>query len=101
MSSKTLASTEGIRLYRRHSADCERNDVKCRCPLWIQFQRDGKQVRESAKTRDLEAAYVLVKKVERELKHEIPATTKITVVDAVAKWLKHREQEGVGNDRRT
>jgi integrase len=96
---KTLASTEGIRLYRRHSADCKRDDLKCRCPLWIQFQRGGKQVRESAKTRELEQAYVLVKKVERELKGEIPVTTKISLVDAVAKWLKHREQEGIGNDR--
>ena len=51
---KTLASAEGIRLYRRHSADCDRDDMKCDCPLWIQFQRGGKQVRESAKTRDLE-----------------------------------------------
>ena len=96
---KTLASAEGIRLYRRHSADCDRDDMKCHCPLWIQFQRGGKQVRESAKTRELETAYVLVKKVERELKGEIPVTTKISIVDAVAKWLKHREQEGIGNDR--
>jgi integrase len=96
---KQLASAQGIRLYRRHSADCNRDDMKCRCPLWIQFQRGGKQVRESAKTRELEQAYVLVKKVERELKGEIPVTTKISLAEAVEKWLRHREQEGIGNER--
>jgi integrase len=96
---KQLASAEGIRLYRRHSADCERDDMKCRCPLWIQFQRGGKQVRESAKTRDLEQAMQLVKKVERELKGEIPVTTKISVEEAITKWLKNREQDGTYNAR--
>ena len=42
---------------------------------------------------------LLVKKVERELKGEIPVTTKISLADAVKNWLKHREQEGIGNDR--
>ncbi len=98
---KQLASAQGIRLYRRHSDDCDKdsNYMKCGCPLWIQFQRGGKQVRESAKTRDLDQAMLLVKKVERELKGEIPATTKISLADAVTNWLKHREQEGIGNNR--
>ena len=98
---KQLASAQGIRLFRRHSQDCDKdpNYMKCGCALWIQFQRGGKQVRESAKTRDLEQAMALVKKVERELKGEIPVTTKISVEEAVQKWLKHREQEGINNNR--
>jgi hypothetical protein len=42
---------------------------------------------------------VLLKKVERELKGEISVTTKISIEEAVTKWLKHREQEGIANER--
>jgi site-specific recombinase XerD len=99
---KQIAAGSGIRVYRRHSSDCDKSAayIKCDCPLWIQFQRGGKQIRESAKTRDLEQALLLVKKVEKELKGEIPVTTKITIEDAVQKWLTHREQEGIVDDGR-
>jgi len=99
---KQLAAASGIRVYRRHSEDCDKdaNYLKCGCPLWIQFQRGGKQIRESAKTRDLEQALLLVKKVERELKGEIPVTTKISIEEAAKNWLTHREQEGITDDWR-
>jgi integrase len=92
---------DGVRMYRRHSDDCDRdaNYLKCDCPLWLQYQRGGKQIRESAKTRDREEAWLLVRKVERELKGEIPVTTKITIEQATQNWLKHRTQEGIGNVR--
>jgi integrase len=101
MAKKQIAAGSGIRVYRRHSEDCDKDAgyIKCGCPLWIQFQRSGKQIRESAKTRDLEQAMLLVKKVERELKGEIPVTTKISVEEAIQKWLTHREQDGIDNDR--
>jgi integrase len=101
MNKQLAAATGNIRVYRRHSEDCDKDPsyLKCGCPLWIQFQRDGKQIRESAKTRDLEKAMLLVRKVERELKGEIPTTNKINIEEAAAKWLMHRQQEGIGNVR--
>jgi integrase len=98
---KQIVAGSDVRIYRRHSADCDKNPayLKCDCPLWVQFQRGGKQLRESAKTRDLQVALVLVKKITAELKGEVPVTTKITVKDALDKWLAHREQENIGNQR--
>jgi hypothetical protein len=90
MTHKQIAAGSGIRVYRRHSEDCDKNAayLKCGCPVWIQFQREGKQIRESAKTRDLEKAMVLVRKVERELKGEIPTTSKITILPSVDEGRK-------------
>jgi hypothetical protein len=47
----------GILVYARHSATCKHADdsghVKCGCPLWLQWQEDGKPVQRSAKTRSI------------------------------------------------
>lgn len=48
-----------ITVYKRHSAGCDhqedRNWKRCDCNVWLAWSKDGKQVKQSAKTRSWEA----------------------------------------------
>lgn len=60
---------KGIRPYRRHSADCPYAShgtacLKCKCPLWVYGVLNGKEVRRSLKTRNLEQAWKKVDALE-------------------------------------
>jgi integrase len=102
---KQLAAGSGVRIYRRHSIDCpykkNNSHLKCDCAVWIQFQRGGKQIRESAKTRDLETALALVKRVEKELSGEVsePKKAGLTVREAIELWKTSRAQDGFKNTK--
>ena len=96
----TKQLVNGIRVYSRHSSDCNRDaaNVKCECPKWIQYQLGKKQIRESANTRYFAQAVKFAEKKSRELSGEVTATPKgVTVEQAVADWLKHRAQDGMQN----
>jgi integrase len=92
----------GIRVYSRHSDNCNRNSahVKCDCPKWLQYQVDGRQVRESAKTRSFTQAVIAAEKKAKELSGEVPVTaSKVTVEQAVKDWLAFRAQEGMNSEK--
>jgi len=85
-------------VYTRHSKGCphesDRYSRKCRCRKWFDYSIDGRQVRESAKTRSWETAVKLARQKERE--HEdrrlgvapAPKTTAVMIEDAVATYIK-------------
>ncbi|MEK7996741.1 MAG: hypothetical protein AAB403_23295 [Planctomycetota bacterium] len=77
-------------LYRRHMKKCPHGAkgqeyVKCSCPIWCYGQGDdGKQIRESLKTRDWQRA------IRRAAKLESPDTPRFKpVVEAVTAFEQH------------
>jgi integrase len=96
-----------ITVYTRHSKNCpyrsERFSKRCSCRKWLDYWLDGKQIRETAKTRSWETAVKLARKKERD--HEnarlgiVAAPKAITVEEAVTEWLKIRKQGGIQNDK--
>lgn len=87
-----------ITVYTRHSKGCPQmkntHSKRCSCRKWLSYQRNGKQVRESARTRSWATATKLARKMERE--HDDrrlgvaptpkPGTT--TIEDAVEGYLR-------------
>jgi site-specific recombinase XerD len=79
-----------LSLYRRHTENCPHKDkgqghIKCNCPIWCYGQGDdGKQVRESLKTRDWARAG------RRVAKRESPDAPRFKpVAEAVAAFERH------------
>jgi integrase len=96
----------GIRVYSRHAADCKHIDdaayLKCGCAKWLQFQLDGKQVRESTGTRSITQAQKVAEEKDRELRGETLVVAKAdakTVASAVGDWLEFRSANGLGNEK--
>jgi len=96
-----------VTVYTRHSATCpylsERFSKRCSCRKWLDYCLDGTQIRESAKTRSWETATKLARKKERDYDNArlgvVVAPKAVTVSDAVAEWLKFREQGGITDNK--
>jgi integrase/recombinase XerD len=56
-------------LYKRHKASCQhqadKNYRRCRCSVWFEWNKDGKQTRKSAKTFSWETAQEKARAIER------------------------------------
>jgi site-specific recombinase XerD len=97
----------GIRIYSQHSKDCgDRSKgaayLKCNCWKWLQYQKGGKQIRESAKTRSYAGVAEAAKKKALELagkpvEQEKPDVH--TLEAAVKLWLEWRSARNKGNDK--
>ncbi|MCX6595023.1 MAG: hypothetical protein NTV70_01485, partial [Acidobacteria bacterium] len=58
-----------LAVYRRHTASCPhagqgRAWLKCKCPLWADGILDGREMRRSLKTRNLQRAYADAERLE-------------------------------------
>jgi len=93
----------GIFVYSRHSAKCPQAKdpgyVKCRCRKWLQYQKDGKTIQKSAKTRFMEQAKLAAEKLSRGEPDAGSAGKGTlagkTIESAVSKWLEVRTAEGI------
>jgi integrase/recombinase XerD len=84
-----------VLIYKRHKASCPHADdpayKRCGCAVWLQYNRNGKQTRQSAKTLSWEMAGQRAHKLEQqfldaELGHTAPGAP-ATVPDAIALFL--------------
>src|SRR3974390_1690539 len=99
-----------LSVYSRHYPPCTSDDInykRCRCPKWINgvLGSDGPFIRRSAKTRSWEKA----EEFKRELEAECRATEnvegeamadepeKVTVKDAVGRFLKSKRNENLAD----
>ncbi len=74
---------------RRHTPTCPHRKkgnahLKCSCPLWAFGTRNGKRVRESLKTRDLQRAYKLI----AAMMATEPTEVKVSLAEAVDQFQK-------------
>jgi site-specific recombinase XerD len=92
-----------VEVYTRHSADCkyegERFCRRCDCRKWLQYQKNGHQIRASAKTRNWEAANKRARQLENELeaaeRGEPVKAAPATVENAVKAYLADKETRGL------
>jgi site-specific recombinase XerD len=95
-------------VYRRHSADCPHKDAKdqkraCTCKVWVSWNKDGKQVQKSAKTRDWRLAAEYAHQRQTQLndaalsKAAEPGAAK-TVEQALNLFLDSKRSEGLSPD---
>jgi len=95
-----------VRVYRRHSAACPHKRAKdqkraCDCKCWITWNKDGKQVQQSAKTRTWSAAAERAHQIESGFRDaELgrapePGAVKIyTVKEAIERFLLNKRAGG-------
>jgi hypothetical protein len=94
-----------IRIYGSHALKCEHkvdaSFMKCGCWKWMQYQQNGKQVKETTRSRSIVGANEAAKKKGLELSGKVPAPEPkaVTVEAAVGDWLKFREKNGSGNHK--
>jgi integrase/recombinase XerD len=75
-----------LKAYRRHLEKCPHSSsafMKCRCPLWVMGNFDGRFVRRSLDTRSLERAGQLI----REIEDGARKIDSISVSDAVKRFV--------------
>src|ERR1700733_9677140 len=96
----------GILIYSRHSTACphagDSGYVKCQCPLWLQWQENGKPLQKSAKTRSITQAREEAEKQDRINRGEAPssaAESKLTVEAGIKVWLTDRTARKRGNEK--
>ena len=94
-----------VRIYSRHSQDCKHKKdaahIDCRCPKWVQYQLDKKQIRKSTGVCTFSEAKKFAQnmdwgKAPEERNEESPGKT---VEFAVKDWLAFREVNGLGSDK--
>jgi site-specific recombinase XerD len=88
-----------ITIYRRHSSDCphweDRFHKRCGCPLWAQYQFQGRQVKTSLKTRSWGVADKKVRKLQNELDAIASGellkkkSDPVTLESAIETYLRH------------
>lgn len=89
-----------ITIYRRHSNDCADGDdryaPRCGCPLWFQYQLDGKQRQHSGHARTFTEAQRNATELRTKLEAGEPLedNSGITVERSTDEWLKVRGQDG-------
>ena len=79
-----------LRAYRRHLEKCPHSSsafLKCRCPLWVMGNFDGRFVRRSLDTRSLERAGQLIREIE-DGKRKLDS---ISVSDAASRFVTDAE----------
>ena len=95
-----------VRVYRRHSADCTAKNAKdqkraCDCKCWITWNKDGKQVQQSAKTRTWSVAADKAHQIESGFRDaelgRAPASGAVkiyTVKEAIDRFLLNKQAGG-------
>jgi site-specific recombinase XerD len=93
-----------VLIYKRHSADCDHKDdriwKRCDCKVWLGWNKDGKQVQRSAKTRSWEAAQRQARALELQFEDGLvasPVAAK-TVQQAVELFLANKRGENLAPD---
>jgi integrase/recombinase XerD len=90
-----------VLIYKRHKASCPHRDAptyrRCGCAVWLQWNKDGKQNRKSAKTLSWEMAEQRAHKLEQQfldadLGRTAPGAPK-TVADAIVLFLDSKRGE--------
>jgi integrase/recombinase XerD len=96
-----------VLVYVRHAITCPKQDDRywrrCDCPKWHQYQRNGKQIRETAKTRSWETAAKKAREKEHNLEFGLPLEkpTAKTVTDCVDRYLEAKKSSGLGDSAYT
>jgi len=89
----------GLKVYRRHTAECAVKDPeqlkKCSCPLWMYGWHDGKPIRQSMATRNLQLANRQITELE-----DPRATQLKPVAEAIAAYRKHIAHLEPGSQRK-
>ena len=80
--------TEMLTVYRRHAEACPHADqgrawLKCKCPLWVDGILDGREMRRSLKTRNLQRAYADAERMEG---GKMPSQPK-PIAELLNQWL--------------
>ena len=96
--------TAMLTLQTRHSKKCRentkktagRNKPKCRCPVWVCGMADGRRVRISLKTRDLQRAARRL----TEMEDRLSGKPRKTIIDAVNAFHGQHEKNGDETKRR-
>jgi integrase/recombinase XerD len=93
-----------VLIYKRHSAGCDHRDdrtwKRCNCKVWLGWNKDGKQVQKSAKTRSWEAAQRQARALELQFENGVvasPAAAK-SVKEAIDLFLDAKRSEGLSPD---
>ena len=93
-------------LYKRHQADCghkkDKNFKRCRCSVWLEWNVDGKQTRQSAKTFNWDTAQQKARAIEQShLDAELgrgPAPSEAKRVDeAIALFMDSKRGEDLAS----
>lgn len=102
----SVTAVPNVDVYARHSADCphasDRAYKRCRCPKWLTWREDGKEVRQSAKTRSWEKAQEVAVAIEdrfrRALKgDDVDLPGQMTVAEAVRLYLEDKVAQRSGD----
>jgi hypothetical protein len=97
-----------VTVYARHSSKCPKSKDKnagqwkrCKCPLWLQWNKDADQFKKSAKTRSWDIATKTARNLEQDLELEalgiepIRTADHITIESAVELYLGDMAQRGI------
>src|SRR6266699_6827068 len=95
-------------VYRRHSAACGNKAAKhqkrcCDCKVWVSWNKDGKQVQKSAKTRSWNLAAEHARQLEAQFNNAAlgrtpqPGAAK-SVTEAIDLFLHAKRAEGLSRD---
>ncbi len=86
-----------VTVYARHSSKCSKSKDKnagqwkrCKCPLWLQWNKDADQFKKSAKTRSWDIATKTARKLEQDLALEALGIEPINPPDEIAVRFHHR-----------
>jgi integrase/recombinase XerD len=99
-------SIPAVEVYTRHNSDCPKDDERdwkrCRCPKWLYWRRDGRAVRQSAKTRSWEKAQETARQIEdrfrRALNGDVTALQDAkTVEEAIKLFLEDKREQQSGD----
>jgi integrase/recombinase XerD len=100
----TVPSIPSITIFVRHSADCKFRDDEsykgCRCAKHLRYTHDGKQVRQSARTRFWKTAEDRRRQLEESFAANITEVTiqpegKKTIKRAVELFISSKRNEGM------
>jgi Phage integrase, N-terminal SAM-like domain len=89
-----------VHVFTRHSPSCGQKDPgykRCRCVRWVTYTVDGRQVRESTKTRSHEQAIAFARAVEE--RHTLnpvsplPPVESVTIRKACQQYIEDKESQ--------
>jgi hypothetical protein len=97
-----------VTVYARHSSKCPKSKEKnagqwkrCKCPLWLQWNKEKEQFKKSAKTRSWDIATKAARKLEDALELEgsgeepIKKADHISIESAADLYLSDMAQRGI------
>jgi integrase/recombinase XerD len=85
-------------LYRRHRADCNQGERCTTCPIWVYGYVEGKRIRESLATTNMEIAVDRKRRKEKKQVDSFGAALagdSITIENAIKEFLANRKARGL------